>query len=316
MSRTASARYLVLVTLVGHGTSQEAYANPENPHYRTQYAWAGECSASAGGRALAVAYFAPLAAAAIRPAHLLPKIAAELPWRLPPVRRTVAAVEPYSRRRHHNAGMRRKTGRTAPPPACGEGAALAWCVQLVDRWPLSALASWPPAWWISGGLALALHFDRAWRPHADVDLALRALPATFAVLADPPEDAAPWAVELAARCRELQDLEAVNLRLRASPTGPPVHIHVLHIVDDAWRPTGRLQPTVPWDEAVLRSAARVPYLAPDLVLLLKSSIPRAWDNQDAQNAMTFLDPVRRARLLGWLPREHPWLSFKHDDRSD
>jgi hypothetical protein len=212
--------------------------------------------------------------------------------------------------------MSGKKGWPVPPPAWEEWAALAWCVRLGDLWPLSALAPWPPAWWISSGLALALHFGRAWRPHADVDLALRALPGTFAVLADPPEDAAPWAVELAARCRDLQDLDAVHLRLRPSPTGPPLDVHVLRIANDAWRPMGRSHPTVPWQEAILRSDAQVPYLAPDLVLLLKSSAPRARDNQDAQQAMTFLDPVRRARLLGWLPREHPWLSFAPDRRSD
>lgn len=204
--------------------------------------------------------------------------------------------------------MWRMSGKTGRPAVGRGGPTLDYCIKLGGTWPLNTLPPWPPTWWISGGLALAVHFDRTWRLHADVDLAIRALPETFAVLVDPPENAPSWATELVAGWRELEAPEPVPLRL-PSPTGPTLDIRVVQIPGDYWRPVGRLQPTVPWGEAVLRSDAGVSYLAPELVLLLKSSTLRASDSQDARNALTLLGPARRARLEEWLPRGHRWLSL-------
>jgi len=60
------------------------------------------------------------------------------------------------------------------------------------------------------------------------------------------------------------------------------------------------------EEAVLRTADGVPYLAPELQLLFKSEAPREKDDVDTREVIPELDPTRRARLADLLPGDHPW----------
>ena len=58
--------------------------------------------------------------------------------------------------------------------------------------------------------------------------------------------------------------------------------------------------------AVLRTADGVPYLAPELQLLYKSSNARAKDDVDAAEVIPSLDAGRQELLSRLLGPDHPW----------
>ena len=62
----------------------------------------------------------------------------------------------------------------------------------------------------------------------------------------------------------------------------------------------------PWDEAVLHTPERVPYLAPELQLLFKSVSARPKDDHDALVVIPALAPDRRSFLADQLVAEHRW----------
>jgi hypothetical protein len=63
---------------------------------------------------------------------------------------------------------------------------------------------------------------------------------------------------------------------------------------------------VPWDDAVLHTSDGIPYLAPELQLVFKSTAPRPRDHVDAAQVIPALDERRRRILTALLPPEHPW----------
>ncbi|HEY1119255.1 MAG TPA: hypothetical protein VGE43_16195, partial [Acidimicrobiales bacterium] len=98
-----------------------------------------------------------------------------------------------------------------------------------------------------------------------------------------------------------------NLWCRRRPDGPwELDVIVGEADDERW--VYRRDPTIhlPWREAVLRSPAGVPYLAPDIQLLFKSEGQRPKDLVDAREVVPSLDPDRLDRLAGWLEADHPW----------
>lgn len=103
------------------------------------------------------------------------------------------------------------------------------------------------------------------------------------------------------------DLHQNNLWCRSSPDGPwqlDITIGEGDSRDWIYRrdPSSRL----PWDDAVLRTADGLPYLAPDLQLLFKSKDPRPKDELDAHEMIRHLESERRNRLGVLLPVDHPW----------
>lgn len=165
-------------------------------------------------------------------------------------------------------------------------------------------------WWISGGRALELHLGRTWRTHEDTDVGV-----TRSDLNALPPILSGWDVHVAATGTltrwDGQPLDARlhqnNLWCRRDPNGPwLLDVTIGDGNDDFW--IYRRDPTVQvrWDHAVLQTTLGVPYLAPDLQLLYKSTHVRPKDTIDAGEVIPELDTRHRVRLAQLLPDEHPW----------
>jgi hypothetical protein len=168
----------------------------------------------------------------------------------------------------------------------------------------------PFRWWISGGHALEQHLDRSWRSHDDIDIGIVRSDATKLG-----STLRGWDIHVAAAGRltpwRVDDLaEALhqnNLWCRRTPGGPwllDVTINAGNEREWVYRRDSQIR--IPWDDAVHTSAAGVPYLAPELQLLFKSTHPRDKDDIDALEVIPALDGSRRGRLARLLPAQHPW----------
>lgn len=168
----------------------------------------------------------------------------------------------------------------------------------------------PFRWWITGGYALELYLGRAWRTHEDTDVGVVRddLPAVHSLLSQ-------WDVHIAAAGRLASwrgetlrsDLHQNNLWCRLTATGPWVlDVTIGEGTDAAWVYRRDRSVRVPWDQAVLRSADGIPYLAPELQLLYKSKDVRPKDDIDAAEVIPSLDDQRRELLARSLERSHPW----------
>ena len=164
----------------------------------------------------------------------------------------------------------------------------------------TVVATFSPArfrWWISGGHALDLHLGRTWRGHDDIDVGIaRAdLSSLHAFLRD-------WVLHVAADGRLApwhgEPLEVArnqnNLWCRRASDGPWM-LDVLIGEGSGREWIYRRDPSVgvAWERAVLRTADGVPYLAPELQLLYKSSNARAKDDVDAAEVIPSLDAGRQ-----------------------
>ena len=159
-------------------------------------------------------------------------------------------------------------------------------------------------------MALELHTGRSWRDHADTDVGIiRSDVVEIRSVLD------GWDIHVAAAGRlapwDGGDLHAAdhenNLWCRRSPTGPwRLDVTVGDGDESTW--IYRRDPTIrlPWSEAVLRTAAGIPYLAPQVQLLFKSRHLRPKDDRDAGEVIPALDDGAREWLAGRLPAEHPW----------
>lgn len=169
---------------------------------------------------------------------------------------------------------------------------------------------WLARWWISGGVALELHLGRSWRSHHDSDVSIlrdeaRELPV---LLSD-------WDIHVAAAGALTRwDGSALaaqanqnNVWCRQVPEEPwCLDITISEGDRECW--VYRRDPTlrVPWEDAVLRNARGIPYLAPELQLLFKSKNNRTKDDRDASEVIPALDAGRQCRLRDLLPHDHPW----------
>ena len=176
-----------------------------------------------------------------------------------------------------------------------------------------AVALFTPApfrWWIAGGHALEAHLHRAWRAHGDLDIGIcrHDAPALAEILAG-------WDIHMAVAGRLSPwdggplsaDREPNNLWCRRSPGEPWCLDVTLGAGDDrSW--IYRRDPTIqrPWDEAVLTGHDGVPYLAPELQLLFKSTGGRPKDDLDAAEVLPALHPTRRSWVADHLPAGHRW----------
>lgn len=168
----------------------------------------------------------------------------------------------------------------------------------------------PFRWWVSGGLALELHLGRSWRDHDDVDIGI--------VRADAPamhEHLAGWTPAIAAAGRLspwdgrplIEADHENNVWWRQEADGPWLLDVVVGAGDDThWIYRRDPGVRVPWADAVLRTDSGLPYLAPELQLLFKSTTVRPKDQADAEALLPHLDPPRRGWLADRLPADHPW----------
>ena len=168
----------------------------------------------------------------------------------------------------------------------------------------------PFRWWVSGGRALDLHLGRSWRAHEDTDVGVvrSELRLVHALLSD-------WDLHVAAAGHLTpwhgEPLDAAlhqnNVWCRFAPAGPWVlDVTIGDGSETRWIYRRDTSVQVPWDLAVLRTTEGVPYLAPELQLLLKSGGVRPKDDIDAGEVVPELDARRRAWLSRLLAPDHPW----------
>lgn len=191
--------------------------------------------------------------------------------------------------------------------------------------PLEELGPWHPMslatvvelfasasfrWWVSGGTALELHLGDRWRDHDDIDIGVcrRDVVELREVLTG-------WDIWIAAAGRltpwpgNSLDAARQENNLWCRPTaGDPWMLDVTVGEGDAsqwvYRRDRRIR--APWDEAVLATSEAVPYLAPELQLLFKSTGVRAKDDLDARIVIPRLEEHRATRLRTLLPPDHAW----------
>jgi hypothetical protein len=175
---------------------------------------------------------------------------------------------------------------------------------------VALFASYPSRWWIAGGLALELHIGRSWRPHEDSDVSvlrhdvpeLSSLLAQWDVHIAASGELSPWDGK-ALSSNENQN----NLWCRRHADGPWLLDVTISDGDDrCWIYRRDPAVRVAWDQAVLRTATGIPYLAPDLQLLFKSKGIRIKDDLDAREVIPELEDTRRQMLRDSLPDDHPW----------
>lgn len=171
----------------------------------------------------------------------------------------------------------------------------------------------PFRWWISGGRALDLHLQRSWRDHDDTDLGV-----LRSDLAAVHERLGPWEAHIAAagklspwRGEPLRsDRHQNNVWCRRTDAAPWIlDITIGDGSDEEW--IYRRDPSirVPWNMAVLHSVAGIPYLAPELQLLYKSTAIRPKDDIDAAVVIPTLDDRQLELLAATLAPDHPWRSL-------
>ena len=176
---------------------------------------------------------------------------------------------------------------------------------------VAAFRNAPVRWWVCGGHALELYVGRTWRAHDDTDIGvLRGdLPRLRTVFVH-------WDIQVASEGvlsswdghEPRLDWRENNLWCRRGPRAPwslDVTVGDGDTVHWIYRRDPSVQ--VPWAEALLYTHDGIPYLAPELQLLFKSSRPRPKDTIDATEVIPLLDAARRRRLAALLPPAHPWL---------
>lgn len=173
-------------------------------------------------------------------------------------------------------------------------------------------AGYPAPWWIAGGWAIDMALGRKTREHGDIDVAvlrsdqllvqswLRGWELYLAnVVLTPwiPGEVAPadtsdiW-------CRP-EGATSWALQLMLDPGTP-----------DTWVCRRNVMIVRPMTTAVHRTGDGLPYLAPELQLLMKAKRREAKDEADFANVIDTLDDEARSWLRSSLERVHPghgWL---------
>ncbi len=171
----------------------------------------------------------------------------------------------------------------------------------------------PLPWWIAGGHALDLFVGRQTRVHGDIDVSILRSAATRLRPRFP-----GWDLNLAhdGVLTPWDGRRAIappynSLWCRRDPRDP-WRLQVLLEDGDSERWVCRRHPalTVPMDDAVFRTTGGVPYMAPQLQLLMKARETRPKDDADFSVVWPLLSADQAGWLVGALRRYypgHPWL---------
>ena len=168
-------------------------------------------------------------------------------------------------------------------------------------------------WYVAAGWALDLFRGEQTRPHSDLEIAVPV--AGFAEIRDRFRD---HAFDVASAGRVWFDAGADVLAatyqtwLRDPATGDWLCDVFREPHDgDTWICRRDEGIRLPYDVVIERTADRIPFLAPELVLLFKAKEVRPKDQQDFDGVLPMLGPQRRRSLREWLAQVHPghsWLS--------
>ena len=192
--------------------------------------------------------------------------------------------------------------------------------QTWDPWSLAKLTTRflePPPYLLAGGLALDCYCDRRWRPHGDTDLLIWEA------------DLQTWLtylIEQGWRCAwALPDkqLEPAQTQDSLPPgcssfwaRGPRARSWNLQFLIESretqkWRYRRQPEIVLDWEAYVCaQPKAGISLVAPEVLLLFKSKLPRPCDHLDLLEVWPCLSPSRQARLQSWLIQVlapgHPW----------
>ncbi|MBL8913974.1 MAG: hypothetical protein JNM17_24940 [Archangium sp.] len=169
----------------------------------------------------------------------------------------------------------------------------------------------PFRWWVSGGHALELFAEDSWRDHDDLDVgvlrrdlsALRTSLSGWELHVAAKGELAPWNGE------PLDVAKSQNgLWCRRESKSKAWELEVLISEGDATHLQYRRDQSIrlPWNEGVLTTKKGVPYIAPHLQLLYKSTTPRPRDHEDASAVIPKLSAAQRKWLASHLPATHVW----------
>ena len=168
-------------------------------------------------------------------------------------------------------------------------------------------------WAVAGGWALDLFLGRQTREHADVDLAMwRADQQKLQAAAAP-----DWEIQVAddGTLRPWRAGEWLSLHLhelhahRVRHPGASTELLLNERDDTTWIYRRDPETRRDLDRAIL-TRDRVPFLAPEIVLLYKSKAPRLTDEADFRVALPALTTEQREWLRLAITRssaEHPWV---------
>ncbi len=172
-----------------------------------------------------------------------------------------------------------------------------------------------PTWWVAGGWAIDLFLGRQTRDHHDTDIGTlrrdqRALQRHFASwdlhCADPPGLLRPWLPD------ETLAVGVHDIWCRQAP-GEPWRLQIMLNESDGDEIVSRRDSRVrlKLSDAIMRPAAGVPFLAPEVQLYFKAKAVRERDELDFAAVLPALDDARRVWLANAISRsygpEHPWL---------
>lgn len=195
--------------------------------------------------------------------------------------------------------------RTETPWGPWEPAPLAEVVEL-----FTGLAA---PWWVAGGYAVELAVGRAYREHADVDIAVlhrdhetvrRLLAGWDCWAADPPGTLRPWPVD------EPLPSGVHDVWVREGEGGPWRFQLMLDESDgDQW--VYRRDPRIrrPLESCTVTAGGGFPRIAPEIQLLYKAKDPRPKDEIDFTQVLPRLAEVEKRWLDEALATEHgahPW----------
>lgn len=181
---------------------------------------------------------------------------------------------------------------------------------LAAMWPLAALTGGPEGWWVTGGGALALHFHDFWRPLTDAAVTFCRTPLLVdTLLGSPAPPTVPWADGFRAWLVDPDARDATFFADDSRLEEMPLSFRQVRLAQGLWRSEARLDLIIDAADAIRLDSRGIAYLAPELVLLAKSRQGREQDRLDFAEAIARLDTGPRARLAGFMPKDHPWRSI-------
>ena len=181
----------------------------------------------------------------------------------------------------------------------------------VPREVRTLLAGFDRPWWVAGGWAIDLFVGRRTRAHKDIEIALFRHDQSAVQ-----KHLAGWSLRKVVDHRLEPWLPGERLTLPVheihgrGPGGQALEILLNEHHRGRW--VFRRDPAITWPAKLIggRSADRVPFLRPEIVLLYKSRDAGPDDHADFERAVGLLDHESRIWLVGALQRHrpgHPWL---------
>jgi hypothetical protein len=184
--------------------------------------------------------------------------------------------------------------------------------EMDDRWDAwtptevaRRLAGVATPWAVAGGWSLDLFLGRPTRAHDDIEITTPAR--SFPTLVEAFDDFEWDVVGSGRRWPFPVGLDVLHQTWLRDPTTDRYHLDVFREPHDGATWIYRRHPAIrmPYADVHERSAAGVPFVAPEVTLLFKAKACREKDQADFDVVRPALDGARHRRLRGWLIAAHP-----------